>query len=173
MKILSQIIIPIFVFFIIFYGAKKHVKVYDTFLTGAKEGLIMVFHIAPTIIAMVFAVNIFLDSHFLEGVLSFLTPILTKLNMPIDILPMALLRPISGSATLAIMNDIFINFGPDSFIGRLASTIQGCTDTTIYVLALYFGSIGVTKTRYALKVGLFADLMGIIAAFIITAMFFG
>ena len=155
------------------YGAKKKVSVYDTFLEGAKEGLIMVFHIAPTIIAMVFAVNIFLDSNFLFDCLSFLKPIFDILRLPIDILPMAFLRPISGSATLAIMNDIFIRFGPDSFIGRLASTIQGCTDTTIYVLALYFGSIKITKTRYALGVGLFADLMGIIAAFVITYLFFG
>jgi len=173
MNTLSKIIIPLFVLSIILYGVKKKVNVYDTFLIGAKEGLIMVFHIAPTIIAMVFAVNIFLDSRFLEGVLSFLRPLLQMADIPIDILPMALLRPISGTASLAIMNDIFIHFGPDSFIGRLASTLQGCTDTTIYVLALYFGSIKVTKTRYSLPVGLFADLCGIIAAFIITSIFFG
>lgn len=173
MNLLSKIIIPLFVFFIIFYGAKKKVCVYDTFLEGAKEGLIMVFHIAPTIIAMVFAVNIFLDSNFLVEVLKFLKPLFELSRIPIDILPMAILRPISGTASLAIMNDIFIRFGPDSFAGRLASTLQGCTDTTIYVLALYFGSIKVTKSRYALPVGLFADLMGIIAAFVITFIFFG
>ena len=173
MNTVSKIIIPLFVLFIIFYGVKKKVNVYDTFLEGAKEGLIMVFHITPTIIAMVFAVNIFLDSNFLNGMLNFLEPIFRLINIPIDILPMAILRPISGTASLAIMNDIFINFGPDSFIGRLASTLQGCTDTTIYVLALYFGSIKVVKTRYALPVGLFADLMGIIAAFVITIIFFG
>lgn len=173
MNTLSKIVIPLFVLFIIFYGVKKKVKVYDSFLVGAKEGLIMVFHITPTIIAMVFAVNIFLDSKFLEGALSFLKPLFELTKIPIDILPMALLRPISGTASLAIMNDIFIHFGPDSFVGRLASTLQGCTDTTIYVLALYFGSIKVTKTRYSLPVGLFADLCGIIAAFVITYIFFG
>lgn len=173
MNILSKIIIPLFVLFIIFYGVKKKVNVYDSFLVGAKEGLIMVFHITPTIIAMVFAVNIFLDSKFLEGALSFLKPIFELTKIPIDILPMAILRPVSGTASLAIMNDIFIRFGPDSFIGRLASTLQGCTDTTIYVLALYYSSIKVTKTRYSLPVGLFADLCGIIAAFVITYIFFG
>ena len=173
MNTISKIIIPLFVLFIIFYGVKKKVNVYDSFLVGAKEGLIMVFHIAPTIIAMVFAVNIFLDSRFLEGVLSFLKPLFMATKTPMDILPMALLRPISGTASLAIMNDIFIKFGPDSFVGRLASTLQGCTDTTIYVLALYFGSVKITKTRYALPVGLFADLCGIIAAFVITSIFFG
>lgn len=172
MNILSKIIIPLFVLLVIFYGVKKHVNVYEAFLIGAKEGLVTVLNIAPTIIAMVFAVNIFLDSGFLEGILSFLKPFFTS-KIPMDIIPMALLRPISGTASLAIMNGIFVNFGPDSFVGRLASTLQGCTDTTIYVLALYFGSIKVTKTRYALKVGLFADFCGIIAAFIITSIFFG
>ena len=173
MSLISKIVIPLFVLFIIFYGVKKRVNVYDSFLEGAKEGLILVFHITPTVIAMVFAVNIFLDSNFIDGMLGFLKPIFDFINVPIDILPMALLRPISGTASLAIMNDIFTHFGPDSYIGRLASTLQGCTDTTIYVLALYFGSIKVTKTRYSLPVGLFADLMGIIAAFVITFIFFG
>lgn len=173
MNLISKIVIPLFVLFIIFYGVKKRVNVYNSFLEGAKEGLLLVFHITPTVIAMVFAVNIFLDSNFIDGMLGFLKPIFDFVNIPIDILPMALLRPISGTASLAIMNDIFIHFGPDSYIGRLASTLQGCTDTTIYVLALYFGSIKVTKTKYALPVGLFADLMGILAAFIITFIFFG
>ncbi len=173
MNLLSKIVIPLFVLFIILYGVKKRVNIYEAFLSGAKEGLVMVFHITPTIIAMVFAVNIFLDSNFLTGILSFVKPLFDLINIPLDILPMALLRPISGTASLAIMNDIFIHFGPDSYVGRLASTLQGCTDTTIYVLALYFGSIKVTKTKYALPVGLFADLMGILAAFIITFIFFG
>ncbi|MBE6154028.1 MAG: spore maturation protein [Firmicutes bacterium] len=173
MNAISKIIIPLFVLLIIFNGVKKKVNVYESFLVGAKEGLIMVFRITPTILAMVFAVNIFLDSNFLKETLSFLEPLFRLINIPIDILPMAILRPISGTASLAIMNDIFINFGPDSFIGRLAATLQGCTDTTIYVLALYYGSIKVVKTRYSLPVGLFADLMGIIAAFIITFIFFG
>ena len=173
MNMFSKIVIPAFIVFVIFYGFIKKVNIYDTFLEGAKEGLMISFNIFPSIIAMVFAINIFLDSKFLDGMLGFLKPLFDLANIPIDILPMALLRPISGTASLAIMNDIFASFGPDSFIGRLASTLQGCTDTTIYVLALYFGSIKVTKTRYSLPVGLFADLMGIIAAFIITFIFFG
>ena len=95
-----------------------------------------------------------------------------KYNIHFYILPMAILRPISGTATLAIMNDIFMSYGPDSYAGRLASVLQGCTDTTIYVLALYFGSIGVKKIRYSLVVGLIADLIGITIAFILTAIFF-
>lgn len=169
----SNFIVPIFVLFIILYGFKKKVNIYDSFLIGAKDGLITVFRIAPAVIAMVFATNLFLNSHFLEFVFSYFTPVLNALNIPINVLPMALVRPISGTASLAIMSNIFEVYGPDSFVGRLASNLQGCTDTTIYVLALYFGSIKVTKTKHALSAGLFADAVGIIAAFIITFIFFG
>ena len=172
MNMFSKIVIPVFIVFVIFYGFIKKVNIYDTFLEGAKEGLMISFNIFPSIIAMVFAINIFLDSNFVNAVLGVFTPILNLINIPLEIMPMALLRPISGTATLAIMNDIFIKYGPDSYVGRLASVLQGCTDTTIYVLALYFSSIGVKKIRYSLGVGLFADLVGISVAFIITMLFF-
>ncbi len=169
----SNFIVPIFVLFILIYGFKKKVNIYDSFLVGAKDGLLTIFRIAPAVIAMVFATNIFLNSHFLEFIFSYFTPILNAFNIPINVLPMALVRPISGTASLAIMSNIFEVYGPDSFVGRLASNLQGCTDTTIYVLALYFGSIKVTKTKHALSAGLFADAVGIIAAFLITFIFFG
>ena len=169
----STYIVPIFVLFIIFYGFKKKVNIYDSFLVGAKNGIITIFHIAPAVIAMVFATNLFLNSHFLEFVFSYFNPILEVLNIPVSVLPMAMVRPISGTASLAIMSNIFELYGPDSFVGRLASNLQGCTDTTIYVLALYFGSIKVTKTKHALSAGLFADAVGILAAFVITFLFFG
>lgn len=172
MNIISKAIIPIFVLIVIFNGYYKKVSIYDVFLEGAKDGLIMVFKIFPSILAMVFAINIFLNSNILEIIFNFFTPLLTKINLPISILPMAFVRPISGTASLAIMNDIFLNYGPDSFVGRLASTIQGCTDTTIYVLALYFGSVKINKTRYALSTGLFADLIGILSSFLIVRLFF-
>lgn len=172
MNTISKLIIPLFVLIVIFYAFRKKVMIYDTFLEGAKEGLITVFHIFPSILAMVFAINIFLNSHLLETIFGVISPILEKINLPISILPMAFVRPISGTASLAIMNDIFVNFGPDSFVGRLASTIQGCTDTTIYVLALYFGSIKISKTRYALSTGLFADFVGILASFLVVSLLF-
>lgn len=172
MNLFSKIIIPLFVMVVIFNGFIKRVSIYDSFLEGAKEGLIISFNIFPNVIAMVFAINIFLDSNFVYEVLSVFENFLLKFNIPLDILPMAILRPISGTATLAIMNDIFASFGPDSYAGRLASILQGCTDTTIYVLALYFGSIGVKKIRYSLVVGLIADLIGIVVAFILTSIFF-
>jgi Uncharacterized membrane protein len=121
---------------------------------------------------MVFAINLFIDSEFIYFFLGSIKGLLDFFNIPLEIMPMAFLRPISGTATLAILNDIFISYGPDSFLGRLSSVIQGCTDTTIYVLALYFGSVGITKIRYSLWVGLFADLVGIIMAFVLTSIFF-
>lgn len=172
MEIVSKIILPIFIIVIIFYGVKKKINVYDTFLEGAKEGLMTTFSIFPAIIAMIFAINIFLDSNVLGFIMKLLSPLLGNINMPLEIIPMALLRPVSGTASLAIMNDIFKSFGPDSFIGRLASVLQGCTDTTIYVIALYFGTVKITKIRHALWGGLFADLVGIIAALILTNLFF-
>lgn len=173
MNFISLFIIPIFVVSVVFYGFIKKVDIYDSFLKGAKEGLVMTFHIAPSIIAMVFATNLFLNSNFILWFFQFLQPLFQIIHIPIEILPMALVRPISGTASLAILNNILISYGPDSFVGRLASTLQGCTDTTIYVLALYFGSIKVTKIKHALGAGLFADFIGILASFVIVSFFFG
>lgn len=168
MEIISKIVLPSFIIIIVFYGVKKKINVYDSFLDGAKEGLITTFNIFPAVMAMIFAINIFLDSN----VLSLITNLFHNINIPVEIIPMAILRPISGTASLAIMNDIFVTFGPDSFYGRLASILQGCTDTTIYVIALYFGTVKISKIRYSLWVGLFADLIGISTAIIITNLFF-
>ena len=143
---IGNIIVPLFVLFIIFYGIYKKVNIYDSFINGAKEGFITIYKIAPAIIALSFAINVFTGSNILK-LLNFNNPILTS------ILPMALLRPISGSASLIVMNDIFKNFGPDSYLGYLSSIIQGSTDTTIYVLALYFGSVKIKKTSHALYAG--------------------
>lgn len=170
---MSKYIIPLIIIFIIGYGLKKKLDIYGLFLDGAKEGLVTTFNITGSVLAMVFAVNIFLSSGFIEGVLGNFRSFFDYINLPIEVMPMALLRPVSGTASLAIMNDIFINFGPDSYLGRLASAIQGCTDTTIYVLALYFGSVHISKGRYALFCGLMADLAGIIASILLVNLIFG
>ena len=172
METISLIIIPLIVLSIIITAFIKHVNIYDKFIDGAKEGLIMTFKIAPNIFAMIFAVNIFIKSGFISDALSFLSPVLTKMGLTSEILPMCFLRSISGTSTLGIMANIFEKYGPDSIMGYLAS-IQGSSDTTLYVIALYFGSVGITKSRYALKAGLFADLIGIIASFILVYLFFG
>ena len=145
MNNISNYIIPIIVLIIILYALK----------------------VFPNLLAMVFGVNIFLKSGVLDFIFNNLKPIFSYINVQIEILPMAIMRPISGSASLAILNDLFLNYGPDSFIGTVASIIQGSTDTTFYVLTLYFGSIGIKKIRYAMWAGLFSDLVGIVTAIIL------
>ena len=162
-------VIPLIVLFIIVYSYKKKVNIYDEFLAGAKEGLGVAFNLVSSVVAMVLAINIFVRSGILEFFLSFLP----NVGIPIEALSMAILRPISGNAALAMMNQVFTLYGPDSYAGYLASIIQGCTDTTIYVLALYFGSVKITKTRHALWAGLFADFCGLVAAFVLCYIFFG
>lgn len=172
MGTLSIIILPLIVLIIVIYGYKKKINIYDSFLKGVFEGLKTTVSIFPNMIAMIFAVNLLISSGFIEYMFSFLTPLLDKYNLSTDILSMSFFRPISGNASLAIMNNIFETYGPDSLMGRLASTLQGSTDTTFYVLALYFSSVGIKKSRYALGVGLFADCIGIIMSFILVYLFF-
>ena len=172
MTFIANLIIPVMILFIIVYGVFKKVSVYDEFLNGATESFDMVLKIFPCLLAMILGVNIILKSGVIDFVYNFIRPLFNMINVPIQIFPMMIMRPISGTSTLAILNNIFSSYGPDSFIGRLASVIQGSTDTTFYVLTLYFGSIGVKKIRYALIAGLFADLVGIIASVIITKSFF-
>ena len=173
MTIISNLIIPFMVLYIIIYGVKKRVNVYDEFLDGASESFSMIVKIFPCLLAMMLGVNIFLKSGVLNFILNFLNPFFEMIKIPIQVLPMMIMRPISGTSSLAILNNLFADFGPDSLIGRLGSIIQGSTDTTFYVLTLYFGSIGIKKIRYSLIAGLFADLIGIIASIIVVHLFFG
>ena len=145
MNLISSLIIPIMVFVVVVYGIYKKVDIYDVFIEGAKEGFSMVLTVFPYLLGMILAINLFLNSNILSSLVNFLEPVLRIIGIPFDIIPMAIMRPISGTSTLAILNNIFSQYGPDSFIGRLASTIQGCTDTTFYVITLYFGSIGIRK----------------------------
>ena len=161
------------VIFIVVYGFIKKVDVYDTFIDGVKESFSMIKNLFPTFIAMILAINLFIDSGFLDFVLSLLKPIFDIIKFPIEVFPLAIVRPISGSASLAYLNNIFAKYGPDSFIGLLGSVMQGCTDTTFYVISLYFGSIGIKKIKYSLFAGLCADLIGIIASIIIVNLFWG
>ncbi len=172
METISFIILPLLVLYIIIYGFKKKINIYDEFLIGAKDGLITTFKITPNIVAMLFAINILIKSNVIADIFSFAEVFLQQYSLSSDILPMAFLRSISGTSTLAIMSNIFAEYGPDSIMGLLASVIQGSSDTTFYVVALYYASIGITKNRYALIVGLFADLCGIISSFILVYLLF-
>ncbi len=126
----------------------------------------------PTFLAMILGINLLINSGFLNLVLKLFQPILNLLKVPVEIFPLAIIRPISGSAALAYLNNIFKVHGPDSYIGTLASVMQGSTETTLYVITLYFTTVGVKKIRYALKAGLIADLIGIIASIFITQLLF-
>lgn len=164
---------PVMVLGIIMYAYIKKVDIYDVFVEGSKESYNMILTMFPCMLAMIFGINIFIKSGILEYIFGFFQNILDILNLPLEIIPMAIMRPISGSSSLAILNSILETFGPDSFIGRLAAVIQGSTDTTFYVLTLYFGSIGIKKIRYSLWAGLVADVIGIISAIIIVNLMFG
>ena len=173
MTFLSNLIIPILVLYIILSPFFKKVSIYDEFLNGATESFDMVFKMFPCLLAMILGINIFLKSGVLNFFLDLIEPFFSYIKVPIETLPMMIMRPISGSSSLAILNNLYESFGPDSFIGRLGSVIQGSTDTTFYVITLYFGSIGIKKIKYALWAGLFADLIGITASIIIVSFFFG
>ena len=172
MGISSINILPLIVLFIIIYGFIKKVDIYDEFLNGALDGLKTTIKIIPNLVAMIFAINILIKSNIITDSFFFLDNVLKRFSLSSEIIPMCFLRSISGNSTLAIMVDIFKEFGPDSVMGTLASVIQGSSDTTFYVIALYFGSIKIVKNRYALPVGLFADFIGILASFILVYLFY-
>ncbi len=172
MNYLSSLIIPFMVLIIIIYGLYKKVDIYDTFIEGAKESFPMVLTMFPCMLAMIFGINIFIKSGLLSFVLSSVSPFLKIINIPLETLSLAILRPISGSSSLALLNNIFSTYGVDSLIGKMCSIIQGSTDTTFYILTLYFGSVGIKKIRYSLYAGLFADLAGIISSILIANLFF-
>lgn len=165
---MSKIIIPLLVLYIVVYGFIKKIDLYDTFIEGAKESFEMIIKLFPPLLAMILSINIFLNSNILN-VLNYID--FLKI-IPKEIIPMAIMRPISGTSSLAILTSIYEQFGPDGFVGYLASFIQGSTDTTFYVITLYFGSIGIKKIRYALKVGLLADLVSIILSIIVANIIF-
>ncbi len=166
---MSDYVLPLIVLIIVFYGIIKKVDLYDAFIKGSKESFKMSFTIFPNLLAMLLSVNIFVNSGLLEDMVNFLLPFL---KVPIEVISLMIMRPISGNATLALLNTIYTKYGVDSFYSLLGSTIQGCTDTTLYVLALYYGSVGIKNTRYALRVSLLADIVGIVSSLIICYLLF-
>lgn len=156
--------IPFLIAVIPLYGWIRGVKVYDVFVEGASEGFQMAIRMLPFLVGILVALNIFQASGALHAVIGFLAKPLAHIGVPGEVVPLMLVRPLSGGAALGITTGILQHSGPDSFVGRLASTLQSSTDTTFYVITLYFGSIAVVRTRYALTVALIGDLAGFIAA---------
>ena len=165
--------IPVLIIGIVVYGYIKKVKVYEVFTEGAKEGFTTAVMIIPFLVAMLVGIGIFRASGAMDFLIKLLTPVTNLLGIPPETLPMALMRPLSGGGAQGVMTEIFNIHGPDSFIGRVTATMMGATETTFYVLAVYFGSIAVKNTRHCLPAGLLADLAGFITSVIIVRMVLG
>ena len=163
-NVVSIVAIPLVLLLFLGWGIFRKVKVYEVFVEGAKEGFGVAIRIIPYLVAMLVAIGIFRASGALDLVTAVIAPVTSLVGMPPETLPMALMRPLSGSGSLGIMTELMKVHGPDSFIGILASTMYGSSETTFYVLAVYFGSVGIKNTRHAVPVGVIADVAGMLAA---------
>lgn len=172
-QILSTWTIPVLIAFIPLYASFRKVPVYETFIDGAKDGFDTAISIIPHLVGMLTAISMFRASGAMDFLVGLVSPLFHFIGVPGDVLPLAFLRPITGAGSLAFVTDLIKEQGPDSFVARIAATIQGSTDTTLYVLTVYFGAIGIRNSRYALKVGLFSDLVGFFAAVAACWLLFG
>ena len=164
---ISAAAMPIVILIIVAYGLIEKNKVYDTFLQGAKEGIEIVFKLLPTLIGIFVAVGALRSSGVIDLIVKLISPITNLLKIPSQIMPLAILRPISGSASMAVAVDIMKNYGVDTFIGLVSSTIMGSTETTFYTIAIYTSCVGIKKTRGILIAALLADIAGMVASAII------
>ena len=161
---LSPLAIPFLLTFFPLYAAGKRIPVYTEFIEGAKEGFTITIRILPYLVGMLVAIAVFRDSGALNLLKDLLSPMLSWFQFPADLLPMVLIRPLSGSGSTAVLTDLVKQLGPDNILSYMAATIYGSAETTFYVVAVYFGSVGVTRTRHAIPAGLLADLVGVIAS---------
>lgn len=160
----SSLAMPLIIILIVIYGVWERKKVFDIFLDGAKEGIRIVFNIFPTLVGLFVAIGALRSSGIIDLLVNILTPILNVVHFPTEILPLAIIRPISGSASIAVATDIMKNFGVDSNIGLIASVIMGSTETTVYTIAVYTSSVGIKKTRFVLWAALIADFVGMVTS---------
>lgn len=168
----SDYIVPFILLFVPLYAYGKGVSVYDEFIEGAKDGLLLTWNLLPFLVAMLTAVSVFLHGGGMVFLGKLFSPLCEPLEIPGEVLPLALLRPLSGSGSLGLTASLIRQYGPDSFIGYLASVMQGSTETTFYVLTVYFGAAAIKRFRYALWVGLIGDLVAFLSAFYLTKLFF-
>jgi len=166
MNLISSLTIPILLLLIILYAVLKKVPVYDAFIDGAKNGLSSSVKIVAPLIGLLSAISMFRASGALDIICSFLEPVTDFIGFPKEALPLALIRPISGSGATAVLSDIFKNYGVDNFTGAVASVISGSTETTFYTIAVYFGYLGIKDIRYTAKASLITD----VSAFLISAL---
>ncbi|NOY84995.1 MAG: spore maturation protein [Nitrospirae bacterium] len=174
-KTIGPWIVPSLTLILLSFGLLKKVKIYEVFVEGAKEGFQVAIKIIPFLVAILVAIGMLRNSGAMDLAINMLSPITSRVGMPAEALPMALMRPLSGSGAYGLLAETISNpaIGPDSYMGYLVSTLQGSTETTFYVLAVYFGAVQIRKTRHALAAGLTADLAGIIAAVVACTYLYG
>ena len=172
-KTLSVYAIPLVFLVILGTGIYRDVKVYDVFVDGAKEGIATIIRIIPSLVGLLVAVGVFRASGALDLLIYAVKPVALMLGIPSEAIPLAFLRPISGSASLALVTDIMEANGPDSFVGRVVSTMMGSTETIFYTLAVYYGSVGIKNIRYTLGAALVADAVSVIVSVWVCSMVFG
>ncbi|HEX2945108.1 MAG TPA: spore maturation protein [Clostridia bacterium] len=170
---ISLYALPVLFLLILGTGLSRKVKVYDAFVEGAAEGLKATVRILPPLVGLLTAVGVFRASGALDFIIQLLLPAASLLGIPAEAMPLALMRPVSGSASLALVSDIVRMYGPDSYIGRVVSTMMGSTETIFYTLAVYYGAVGIKNIRYTLAAALFADGVSVIASAWICALVFG
>ena len=166
------LVIPLFALAIVLFGLIRRVAVFDLFLEGAREGLRTLWNIAPTLMGLTFAVSLLRASGAMDALCGLLTPLAHTLGFPAEIVPMALLRPVSGSGATALLLSVFDDCGPDSFAGRVASVLAGSSETTFYAVAMYYGSIRVRYTRHTLPAALAADFTALVMSVVTVRLFF-
>lgn len=169
---LSLWAIPTILLVIPIVGYFRKVKIYETFVEGASEGFYTGVRIIPFLVAMMVAINIFKASGAMAVCIDFIGPILQVLGVPPEVVPLGVMRPLSGTGALGVTTEILNTYGPDSMVGRMASTILGSTDTTFYILTVYFGAVGISNPRYAVSVGLFGDIIGFLGSIYICKLLF-
>jgi spore maturation protein B len=170
---ISILAIPALVGFVVVYGAVRKVRIYEAFVEGAKEGFQVGVRIIPYLVAMLVAIGVFRAGGAMDILTTILSPVTNAIGMPSEAVPMALMRPLSGSGALGVMSETIRAHGPDSFIGRLVAVMMGSGETTFYVLAVYFGSVSISRTRHAVPAGIVADLASILASVWLVNLIFG
>lgn len=168
-----EFVMPAFACVIVVFGLIKRVPVFDIFLKGAKEGMQILYSIAPTIIGLVFAVDLLRSSGAIDAICNFIEPVADYLGFPKEIVPMVLLRPVSGSGSTALLTSLYEQCGPDSFAGRVASVLAGSSETTFYAIAMYFGCIKVKKIRHTLFAAIIADITAAVMSVLTVRIYFG
>jgi spore maturation protein B len=170
---LSYFIVPFIIVVVLFIAIKKKINAYDAFLDGAKEGMGLVKEVFPTLLAMIAIIATLRSCGIINDLGNFLAKLFNIDKSNSELIPLILFRPISGSASISVFSSICSDYGPDSLVCKVGSVIQGSTDTTLYVLSLYFSSIGISKWKHSLKAGLIADVVGISVGVFLSILFFG